>query len=39
MRAANFFIFGVDILYYKQYNRDRKRKESKEVGEDEIVSW
>lgn len=26
MRAANFFILGVDKLYYKQYNVDRKRK-------------
>ena len=27
VRAANFFILGVDTLYYMQYNVDRKRKE------------
>lgn len=26
MRAANFFILGVDTLYYMQYNVDRKRE-------------
>lgn len=32
MRAANFFILGVDKLYYMQYNVDRKReREQKEA--------
>lgn len=34
VRAANFFILGVDNLYYMQYNIDRKRDKEQPKGKE-----